>query len=435
MKSRKTFAQQVAALFRGNVFHAFSQWAVITMISAFGGNGAAGNYVLALALTAPIFMFFDLNLRVMRSTDHEYDEKYSSYIGLRFYALVCAVVLAISTCLIYYPLRIWIVVPIVAYRIGESISNLAYGGLQRQQSSHLIGGSLTTKGLAALALLGVLVPLTSGNEIIAAIGMAFVSLIWAVFRDLPLAWKINVPDVPFSKQVVIDGLKDFTACKRIATRAFPLGFDAGISSIAMNAPKFCIESFLGTETLGVFGILNQLAFSIQKLIGAIGHTGVSVLSKQRSENNRAAFWRLFNKLLTSSAVVGVMAVIGGTFVIPFVMERFLGSDFGDYWLMFSLLLASSVAGMQRIAGRATQACSQYFAYTMFDVVIVIASVVSSIVLVKQYGPFGGGMALAIAFGLGLVVTLIHTYRFLWSMGSDDVVESPKGGLSEAGSSQ
>ena len=117
------------------------------------------------------------------------------------------------------------------------------------------------------------------------------------------------------------------------------------------------------------------------------------------------------------------------------MERFLGSDFGDYWLMFSLLLASSVAGMQRIAGRATQACSQYFAYTMFDVVIVIASVVSSIVLVKQYGPFGGGMALAIAFGLGLVVTLIHTYRFLWSMGSDDVVESPKGGLSEAGSSQ
>lgn len=435
MKSRKTFAQQVAALFRGNVFHAFSQWAVITMISAFGGNGAAGNYVLALALTAPIFMFFDLNLRVMRSTDHEYDEKYSSYIGLRFYALVCAVVLAISTCLIYYPLRIWIVVPIVAYRIGESISNLAYGGLQRQQSSHLIGGSLTTKGLAALALLGVLVPLTSGNEIIAAIGMAFVSLIWAVFRDLPLAWKINVPDVPFSKQVVIDGLKDFTACKRIATRAFPLGFDAGISSIAMNAPKFCIESFLGTETLGVFGILNQLAFSIQKLIGAIGHTGVSVLSKQRSENNRAAFWRLFNKLLTSSAVVGVMAVIGGTFVIPFVMERFLGSDFGDYWLMFSLLLASSVAGMQRIAGRATQACSQYFAYTMFDVVIVIASVVSSIVLVKQYGPFGGGMALAIAFGLGLVVTLIHTYRFLWPMESDNVVESPKGGLSEAGSSQ
>ena len=90
---------------------------------------------------------------------------------------------------------------------------------------------------------------------------------------------------------------------------------------------------------------------------------------------------MFNKLLTSSAVVGVMAVIGGTFVIPFVMERFLGSDFGDYWLMFSLLLASSVAGMQRIAGRATQACSQYFAYTMFDVVIVIASVVSSIVLV------------------------------------------------------
>ena len=140
MKPKKTFLQQVTALFRGNIFHAFSQWAVITLISAFGGNGAAGTYVSALAMTAPVFMFFDLNLRVMRSTDHEFDEVFSSYIGLRFYALVCAIVVSILICLVFYPLRIGIIIPILAYRVGESISNLAYGGLQRQQSSHLIGG-------------------------------------------------------------------------------------------------------------------------------------------------------------------------------------------------------------------------------------------------------------------------------------------------------
>ena len=424
MKPKKTFVQQVAALFRGNIFHAFSQWAVITLISAFGGNSAAGTYVSALAMTAPVFMFFDLNLRVMRSTDHEFDEKFASYIGLRFYALVCAIVLSTLICFIFYPVRIGIIIPILAYRVGESISNLAYGGLQRQQSSHLIGGSLTMKGLAALVLLSILVPLTSGNPIVAACGMAVVSITWGIFRDLPLSWKINSPETPFSKQVVLDGVRDISSCTRIAKRAFPLGFDAGISSIAMNAPKYSIEYYLGTDILGVYGILAQLAFAIQKLIGAIGHTGVSLLSKQQSQNNRVAFWRLFNRLLGSSIVVGLLAVLGGTFVIPFVMNKCLGPEYGDYWLMFSLLLASCLAGAQRIAGRATQACSRYFAYTMFDVVIFTVSIIASIVLVQNYGAFGGGIALSIAFGFGLVVTLVHTYWFLWPMEKETEIKSP-----------
>ena len=423
MKPKKTFLQQVTALFRGNIFHAFSQWAVITLISAFGGNGAAGTYVSALAMTAPVFMFFDLNLRVMRSTDHEFDEVFSSYMGLRFYALVCAIVVSILICLVFYPLRIGIIIPILAYRVGESISNLAYGGLQRQQSSHLIGGSLTMKGIAALALLAVIVPLTSGNAIVAACGMAVVSIIWGIFRDLPLAWKINSPETPISKQVVLDGIRNITACKRIAKRAFPLGFDAGISSIALNAPKYSIEYFLGTDILGVYGILAQLAFSMQKLIGAIGHTGVPVLSKQRSQNNRKGFWRLFNRLLGSSIAVGLLSVLGGTLVIPYVMNICLGPDYGDYWLMFSLLLASCLAGAQRIAGRATQACSRYFAYTMFDVVIFIVSIVASILLVRSYGAFGGGIALSVAFGVGLVVTLVHTYRFLWPLEKESEINS------------
>ena len=185
--SSKTFAQQVAALFRGNLVHAFSQFGVITLLSYLGGDGAAGKYVSALAMTAPIFMFCDLNLRVVRSTDHKHNEKYSSYLGLRSYALILAVVASLLICVFVYPARLWIVIPILVYRCGESLSNLAYGGLQRVQSSHLIGASLSRKGLAALVLLGILIPASSGNPIVAACGMALVSVVWALFRDLPLA--------------------------------------------------------------------------------------------------------------------------------------------------------------------------------------------------------------------------------------------------------
>lgn len=426
MKS-KTFVQQVAALFRGNLVHAFSQFGVITLLSVIGDSGAAGTYVLALAMTAPIFMFCDLNLRVARSTDHKYQEEYSSYLGLRSYAIIVAIVATLLICCMFYPERLTIIVPILIYRCGESFSNLAYGGLQRMQSSHLIGTSLTQKGLSALVLLGILIPVSGGNPIVAASGMALISIFWAIFRDLPLAWKINVPEATLGFDTVVKGMSDLNSCRRIAFRALPLGFDAGISSLALNIPKYCIEAycgtatFTGTEALGVFGVLSHLAFSIQKLIGAIGHTGVGVLAKQRSEGNRASFWRLFNKLLVTSVLVGIAAIIGGMIVIPLLMGWLLGPEYGDYGLIFTLLLASGLTGAQRIAGRATQACGQYFAYTMFDVIIFLTSAITSVTLVKQYGSVGAGIAISLAFAVGLSATLFHTYKMLWPLDENETI--------------
>lgn len=413
MTQKKTMLQQVAALFRGNLIHALSQWLAIVMVSKFGGAELAGNYVLALATTAPIFMFFDFNLRVVRSTDHQHNENFANYIGLRLYTILFAVLVSLAVCLLFYQSKIWIVLAIVAYRIGESLSNLAYGGLQRAHRSDLIGRSLTGQGGLSLAMIGLVVPLTHGNDVATACTMAFVSICWALFHDYPLAWKFDDPNVPLTPSVIFAGLKDFRACKRICSRAFPLGFDAGISSLGMNAPKYCIEYFLGTESLGVFGLLSQLAYSLQKLIGAMGHAGVGLLSKHYSSGNRKQFWNLLNKMLLSSVSVGMVAVIGGTLVCPWLMRSLLGPEYGDPWLMFGLLLASSLTGAQRIAGRATQACGAYLAYTVFDVIIFLTATAASIVLVQTGGVVGGAMALAISFAVGLAATLIHVYYFLW----------------------
>ena len=145
----------------------------------------------------------------------------------------------------------------------------------------------------------------------------------------------------------------------------------------------------------------------------MGHTGVSLLSKQRNENKRHAFWRLFNKLLLTSVLVGIAAIVGGIIVLPLVMNWTLGAKYGNFWLIFTLLLASCLTGAQRIAGRATQACGNYFAYTMFDVIMFLVSTAASLVLVKQFGIVGAGAAISIAFAVGLSVTLFHTYRLLW----------------------
>ena len=88
---RKSFREQVFRLFQGQIVFAFAQWGLLVLLAWFGNNEETGNYVLALSTTAPIFLIFDLGLRVIRSTDHQHSENFRTYWAVRFYSLIGAI--------------------------------------------------------------------------------------------------------------------------------------------------------------------------------------------------------------------------------------------------------------------------------------------------------------------------------------------------------
>ena len=365
-----------------------------------------------LATSAPVFMLFDLNLRVIRSTDQQHDQEFADYVGLRFLCLVIAVVVTWSIVMVLYPSLIAVLAGITLFRVGDSISNLAFGGYQRMHAADRIGKTLTAKGIVCLVLLAVVVPLTKSAAWSAA-AMGLVSIGFALFSDLPSAWKLNQPGTPFTATRVITALRS-PAKWRIAQRALPLGLDAFVSSLSLNVPRYCIDAWLGRETLGIFGVLAQLAFSIQLLVGALGHTGVSVLADRFKRNDQRAFWRLFHGMVWTSLAVGLIATVGGTIVLPPMLGWALGPEYHHVLLTMLLLVASTMAGVQRTAGRATQACGSYFAYTMLDVVIFSATAAGSLLLIQSMGMIGGAISLIVGFAFGLVATLAHARFRLWN---------------------
>ena len=413
MADKMRFVHQVAHLFRGQVLYAGAQFAILALLSWFGGESQSGLYILALATTAPIFMFFDLNLRVVRSTDQAHNEKFVSYVGLRACCLLLAAAVSLIVGSFFSHDKFVIIAVVTAFRIGDSLSNLAFGGFQRAERSDLVGKTLTVKGIISVVAVLAVGYISQGSAVATGLAMAAISIYFGAFRDIPAAWAINEPASPVSLGRIQEAMKDVGTSLRIAKRALPLGFDASISSLALNVPKYCVEAFFGTGALGVFGLLMQLAYSIQMLVGAVGHTGVSVLAKLRLENSRDQFWRLFNRMLGTSLAVGAVAVIGGTLVLPKVFGYFLGPSYDQPWLMALLLVASCLTGAQRTAGRATQACNRYFAYTLFDVVIFSVSLIASLLLVEHYKLYGAAISLVLAFATGLLITLGHTRFGLW----------------------
>jgi len=67
----------------GNSIFALTQWAVVVLIARVGSPEMVGSYALALAITAPIFLFANLNLRAYQATDVEDAFQFGQYLTVR----------------------------------------------------------------------------------------------------------------------------------------------------------------------------------------------------------------------------------------------------------------------------------------------------------------------------------------------------------------
>ncbi|MGQ0516278.1 oligosaccharide flippase family protein, partial [Bacillus sp. D-CC] len=62
-----------------NLIYAFSQWLIILLIAKLGNVEMVGQYSLGLSITAPIFLFLNMNLRSIQATDTNNSYKFIDY--------------------------------------------------------------------------------------------------------------------------------------------------------------------------------------------------------------------------------------------------------------------------------------------------------------------------------------------------------------------
>src|SRR4051794_13503685 len=69
--------------FVGYSVYSLCQWGMVSILAKAGGAATVGQFALALAVSAPIFMFTNLQLRAVQATDARSEYRFSDYVGLR----------------------------------------------------------------------------------------------------------------------------------------------------------------------------------------------------------------------------------------------------------------------------------------------------------------------------------------------------------------
>jgi O-antigen/teichoic acid export membrane protein len=421
-----TLRRNFSWTFMGNAVYAACQWGMLVILAKLGSPEIVGQFTLGLAITAPVILFTNLHLRVVQSTDAQYQYLFSDYLGLRSIGTVVAILtIAIIAFATGYRGEMLLVIITIGIAKGfEAISDVFYGLLQQHERMDRIAISMIIKGFLSLLMLGLGVYL-SGGILWGVVGLAvswFAVLIVYDFRSGVLLLKSSISTLNLEKprsDRFANRLKPrwhLPTLRKLILLTLPLGFVMMLISLNSSIPRYFIERYLGQRELGVFAALAYLIVAGNMVIGALGESAIPKLSKYYASGDAGSFQSLLFKLAGIGLLLGIGGVLVSLFAGKEILTLLYRAEYAQYsslfvWLMISggITYVASFFGYGMVAVR-------YFRIQIPLFLFVVTTLsVCCLWLIPQIGLLGAAIALIVAAIVQLVFsagTLVYALKKL-----------------------
>lgn len=410
--------------FVGNVVYAACQWGMLVVLAKVGSPEIVGQFTLGLAVTAPVFLLTNLQLRTIQATDSKQQYVFEDYLALRLIATGLALLIVVGIIFTTgYRLEIALVILVVGFaKALESISDIFYGLIQQHERMDRIAISLMLKGPLSLLLLGLGVYL-SRSVLWGTVGLAFAWGIVLLIYDIRSGTlMLNTP--PIASPDLVETNSDFAmrglrprwhskTLRKLVWLSLPLGIVMMLISLNGNMPRYFIERYLGERELGVFAAISYLMVAGRMLMFSLGESASPRLAKYYADGNRIAFRTLLIKLVGIATLLGLtgisIAAVAGRQILTLLYQ----AEYAEHADLFVWLMV--VAGIGYIASFLGygMTAARYFRVQMplFAFVTTISAIIC-FWLIPTSGLKGAAIALLIGGIIELGATLLVIFHAL-----------------------
>ncbi|WMV76115.1 oligosaccharide flippase family protein [Geobacillus thermodenitrificans] len=374
--------------FIGNLVYTFAQWAILSLLAKLGNPKMVGQFALGLALTAPIILFTNLQLRSIQATDTENKYQFGEYFGLRIITNVLAILITLFVVFIgqYNVVTSFVIILVAFSKVIESWSDVIFGYLQQKERMDFTAISRIIKAILMLLLPSIFLFITN-NVIWMVIGLCLSYVLVFIFYDLKVLKRFTSPKVIFNRKNYIE----------ITKLALPLGIVLMLGSLYINIPRIVIEKYLGEEQLGYFAAIAYLIVAGNTFIGAIGQAAAPRLAILFSEKSFIQFKNLLIKLVSIGFVTGIVGVIITLLFGEFILSIFYDSSYAKYNVVFTLLLISGAFNFSStFLGIGLTATRSFKIQPYLGVIWIAVSFISAIILIPKFDLFGAGYSAIIS---------------------------------------
>jgi O-antigen/teichoic acid export membrane protein len=424
-----TLRRNFSWTFTGHLVYAASQWGMLVLLAKLGSPEMVGQFTLGLAVTAPVIMFSNLQLRQIQATDAKGEYVFSDYLGLRLIATALALlIIAGITLKAGYRWETSLVILAIALaKAFESISDVFYGLIQQHERMDRIAIALMIKGPLSLLLLGIGVSLTGsvvGGSMGLAVAWGLVLFGWDLRNGRLILNNssqgrdredVLVTDAePANSQNPLYPRWEGKTLGKLVWLALPLGLVMMLGSLNTNIPRYFLERYLGERELGIFSAISYLMVAGNIVVSALAQSASPRLAKYYAAGNSTAFRTLLWKLVG----VGLMLGAGGVFVAVVAGREILTllykPEYGERADLFAWLMV--VAGITYVAsflGYGITAARYFQVQMPLFALVTGASGLACLWLIPTMGVQGAVIALIVGaivqavFSLGVILYALH----------------------------
>lgn len=416
-----TLRRNFSWTFIGNLIYSGCQWGMLVVLAKLGNPEMVGTFTLGLAVTAPVMMFSNLQLRDIQTTDAKNHYLFNDYLGLRLITtgLALPIILWI-TLATGYKGETAIVIILIGFAKGlESISDVFYGLLQKHEKMDRMAVSVMMKGPLSLLMLSIGTYI-SGSIVWGVLGLviawACILLIW----DIPsYRWLIN----KFTSEGEIpDSLEGKTATprwqlgtiRRLIWLSLPLGLVMMLISLNANIPRYFLEHSLGKKELGVFAALAYLIVAGNMVVSALGGAARPRLAKYYAGANVSAYQKLLFQLVAIACLLGLSGILVAWVAGGQILTIVYQPEYAKYTeLLIWLMVTAGIGYVSSFLGEGMTAARYFRTQIPLFIIVTSTSAIASCWFIPRNGLKGAAIALMIAeiiriiFTLGVIFHAVH----------------------------
>ena len=408
---RSNFAWMLA----GNVVFAACQLGMIVSLARLGNSFLVGQFSLGLAISTPVLMFTNLNLRAVQATDVRRLYSFGEYFQLRFVMSAIALV-AIATVARAENVARTTALVILAVSLAkavEALSDIYYGLFQLNERLDQTGRSMILRGLISVAALSAVLYFT--RSILwscVALSLAWLAALigWdsrqALHLLAPVRERKNIPKATelwrvWSNQCRIR--RQWTLLRL----SLPLGIVTTLASINLNMPRYFIAARSGEHELGIFSALAYATVALTLISDSLGHCVIPKLSRLYEGGNMAAFQCAVLKLSGIGFALGSAALAAVELAGKRLLDIFYGAEYSGHSHAFVLLMLA--AAIHCVAAMLT---SGILAARRFRIQVVIFSLVAATTalacyrMVPSMGLAGGALGMVAGAVMRLILAAL-----------------------------
>jgi O-antigen/teichoic acid export membrane protein len=402
----------------GNGGYALTQWGMLVALAKFGSATRVGEFAFALALTAPIVLFANLQLRAVQATDAGSAYTFADYLGLRTITTALALgAIALVAFIGGRGAHLALIIAVVGCaKAVESLSDVFHGFFQRYERMDRVALSLLVKGIASLGAWCLGLWLT-GTVLGAALGLLIAWTATLLFVDQRSARRL-APTERFRPGY------DRTKLQALASTVWPLGASMCLLSITTNIPRYFIEAAHGTATLGVFAGMAYLLTAGAMLMNALGQSTSPRVARLLVNGQHTDAARLLRRQLAIAGMLGVAGIVvaalfGRPLLALFYTAEFATETGAFVWIM----VAACVGYLNSVFGYSLTAAREMRVQLPIELATALTTLVASALLVPAYGVTGAAWAL-LTGALARLLMQSVVLRSVWTNRFADNVSRP-----------